>query len=53
MDERTRNTIYALLAAAALGAGLLAAYSLRDTSAAKFPHQIDQVRPGGVLPRNR
>lgn len=29
------------------------AYSLRNTEAAKFPHQVEKVRPGGVLPKNR
>ncbi len=53
MNERTRNFVYALIATALFAAGLLAAYGLRDTSFGSFPHQIDKVRPGGVLPRNR
>ena len=53
MDERTRNLVYALIFTAIFAAVLLLAYGLRDTDMGKFPHQIEKVRPGGVLPRKR
>ena len=51
MDERTRNMVYALIAASLFAAMLLLAYGLRDTSLGKFPHQIEKVRPGGIAPK--
>lgn len=53
MTERQRNQLYAVLAFVVLCVILAVAWSLRDTQATKFPHQIDKVRPGGVLPHNR
>ena len=53
MNERSRERVYALVAVLIMVVVLAIAYGLRGTSLAIFPHQVEKVRPGGVLPRNR
>ena len=53
MNEQQRNYLYAAIALGGLIAVLFLAFALRNTSLSVFPHQVDKVRPGGVLPRNR
>lgn len=53
MNENQRNQLYALIVLVVLFVILAFAYSLRNTSLSKFPHQVDKVRPGGVLPQRR
>lgn len=53
MNERAQERVYALIALLILVGVLAIAFALRNSSLTVFPHQVDKVRPGGVLPRNR